>query len=50
MTFRLKSRVTRKCHARFGNGGGAGDRPADRNLGAFALNVQNPDWCDVTSV
>jgi hypothetical protein len=33
VTFRLKSRVTRKCHARFGNGGGAGDCPADRNLG-----------------
>ena len=25
------SRVTVTCHARFWNGGGAGDRPADRN-------------------
>ncbi len=33
MTFRLKSRMTENCHVRFGNGGGAGDRSADRNLG-----------------
>jgi len=25
----------RNAHARFGNGGGAGDRPTDHNLGAF---------------
>jgi hypothetical protein len=27
----LKSRMTRKCHVRFGSGGGVGDRPADHN-------------------
>ncbi len=27
----LKSRMRRKPHVRFGNGGGAGDRPADRS-------------------
>ena len=25
--------MTGNCHVRFGNGGGAGDRSADRNLG-----------------
>ena len=29
----LKSRMTRKCHVRFGSGGGVGDRPAHHNLG-----------------
>ena len=28
----LRSRVTRKCQARFWSGGGVGDRPADHNL------------------
>ncbi len=36
VTFRPKSRMTRKCHVRFGNGGGAGDRSADRNWAAQA--------------
>ena len=33
----LKSRMTRKCHVRFGSGGGVGDRPADHDLGAFSV-------------
>jgi hypothetical protein len=28
-----KSRMTRKCHVRFGSGSGVGDRPADHDLG-----------------
>ena len=28
----LRSRVMRKCQARFWSGGGVGDRPADHNL------------------
>jgi hypothetical protein len=31
VTFRLKSRVTRKCHARFGTGRAVGDRRPDQN-------------------
>jgi hypothetical protein len=31
MAYGLRSRMTRKYHVRFCNGGGAGDRPADRN-------------------
>ena len=31
----LKSRMTRKCHVRFGSGGGVGDRPAHHNLGCL---------------
>jgi hypothetical protein len=30
----LKSRMTRKCHVRFGSGSGVGDRPADHNWAA----------------
>ena len=33
MTRVLRSRVNLTVHARFCNGGGAGDRPADRSLG-----------------
>jgi hypothetical protein len=35
--FRTKSRMTGNRHVRFGNGGGAGDRPADRDLGGYEL-------------
>jgi len=31
---RAKSRVTGNCHARFGNGGGGREAPADRNYAA----------------
>jgi len=36
MAHLLKSRMTRKCHVRFGSGGGVGDRPADHNYAAFS--------------
>ncbi len=36
----LKSRMTRKCHVRFGSGGGVGDRPADHNWAAYTENKE----------
>ncbi len=37
MTRVLRSRMKPKFHVRFCNGGGAGDRPADRTLGGLSI-------------
>ena len=39
----LKSRMTRKCHVRFGSGGGVGDHPADHNLGCPLRSIHEVD-------
>jgi len=40
--------MTRKCHVRFGSGGGVGDRPAHHNLAGHLL-CKNISICSMHS-